>query len=39
MEMNRAILRFALTGLVAALLAGSAPSWSQTPAPEAGAKA
>ena len=39
MEMNRAILRFALTGLVAALLAGSAPSWSQPPAPEAGAKA
>ena len=39
MSKNRAILRFALTGLVAALLAGPAPSWSQAPAPEAGAKA
>ena len=39
MERNRAILRFALTGFVAAFLAGPAPSWSQTPATEAGAKA
>ena len=39
MERNRAILRFALTGFVAAFLAGPAPSWGQVPATEAGAKA